>query len=540
MAKSALCAVLLISAVAIAVASASLQGGRSTSKGSFHNFQKPRSLDSLKPLGFSPTPLDNYVNANDGYFNFWYSGVTRSGEGWTAYMYNLTSQKWFDANFSSKPIWTHQVAIIVPHDVNKSLDSAFVYMTGHGTPRNGSWPDANDEGLLIAAEVALAAKSPGAVVWQIPDECIVFFTDPLGKNNCRSEDAAIAWTWWAFTHPDRIGATDSNPEWILEFPMTKAGVKALDMLEQTIHLHTGGVVVKGFYVSGASKRGWTTWLVGATGGSRVRGIMPIVLDALNVVEFAHRQFQFYGAWTFALEDYYRMNFTQDLDLPQTQKLMQNVDPWYYRQRLTMPKLAINAVGDEFQMPDDQRHWAPYMPGEMNLLMVKNAEHSMATGVLELMQSAGAFLQACQQNYARPSYSWSIDETTGAITVTTPIAPSVITVAYAKSPTGVSAGRRDFRWAAINASWCIVKVFGACVRPVIWKTTLKYVTQINATTWQAQMDAPTDGTWLGFMVEMQWPNPSGPDDFYFTTPVSVIPNTKPFAPCSGAECRGYLI
>ena len=59
-----------------------------------------------------------------------------------------------------------------------------------------------------------------------------------------------------------------------------------------------------YIVSGASKRGWTTWLVGAVDPVRVKAIAPIVLDAINFVDVEHHQWRSYGGWTWALHDYY--------------------------------------------------------------------------------------------------------------------------------------------------------------------------------------------------------------------------------------------
>jgi len=181
--------------------------------------------------------------------------------------------------------------------------------------------------------------------------------------------------------------------------------------------YVNNTVVNQFIVAGASKRGWTTWLVGAT-DKRVIAIVPIVLDALNVVAFAHRQWRMYGAWSFALQDYYKMNITGLWDHPSMTLLMKAVDPWYYLPRLTMPKLAVNAGGDEFQMPDDHRHWGHDTVGEMNYLLVKNAEHSLVTGVVEVLQGVGAFAEAVVTGTPRPKYTWEYNESNGDITVHT--------------------------------------------------------------------------------------------------------------------------
>ncbi len=35
----------------------------------------------------------------------------------------------------------------------------------------------------------------------------------------------------------------------------------------------------------------------------------------------HHMYQAYGGWTFAFIDYYRVNFTQDVDSPETQMVI---------------------------------------------------------------------------------------------------------------------------------------------------------------------------------------------------------------------------
>lgn len=111
--------------------------------------------------------------------------------------------------------------------------------------------------------------------------------------------------------------------------------------------------ITGFLVAGASKRGWTTWTTAAV-DSRVIAAIPIVMDMLNFVENVHHFWRAYGGWTFALTDYYQMNFTTQLDNPNMQLLANIVDPYVYRKRLTMPKLVIDSTGDEFFMVNKKR------------------------------------------------------------------------------------------------------------------------------------------------------------------------------------------
>ena len=71
-------------------------------------------------------------------------------------------------------------------------------------------------------------------------------------------------------------------------------------------------------------------------------MMPVVMDELNFVKNIHHHYRAYGGWSFALHDYTELNFTSQVDNPRTQVLMNIVDPFAYRERLTMPKLVINS------------------------------------------------------------------------------------------------------------------------------------------------------------------------------------------------------
>jgi PhoPQ-activated pathogenicity-related protein len=201
--------------------------------------------------------------------------------------------------------------------------------------------------------------------------------------------------------------------------MVKASLRAMDTITEFVKVKRPELNTQLDYyaVAGASKRGWTTWDVGAVDPKRVMAIVPVVLDAINFVEVEHHQFRSYGAWSHALSDYTDMNITARLDDPNMTKLQENVDPFWYKDRLTMPKLVVNAAMDEFQQPDDTHYWWNEMPKPKRFMMLPNAEHSLATGILEAVPGIGAFLGALLSKSDIPNFDWVIADGTGDISVT---------------------------------------------------------------------------------------------------------------------------
>jgi PhoPQ-activated pathogenicity-related protein len=266
---------------------------------------------------------------------------------------NMTSQRWLtDADFSessdAKSIWWHWLVVIVPDEL-KFTRNASMWITGGGM--GSSPPVADSEDILVSAALACSVGSITGVLYQvecseqydlsrsylcpitqIPNEHITFASDPIQKS--RTEDAIIAYTW------DHFLNDPSQPEWLVRFPMVKASVRAMDAMNEfvTQELPQLGAQLDYFSISGASKRGWTTWLVGAVDPKRVMAIAPVVLDAVNFVAVEHHEFRSYGGWSYALQDYIDMHLTTRFDDPNMILLQQNEDPYFYFDRLTMPKV----------------------------------------------------------------------------------------------------------------------------------------------------------------------------------------------------------
>ena len=62
--------------------------------------------------------------------------------------------------------------------------------------------------------------------------------------------------------------------------------------------------VDNWCITGASKRGWTTWMVGAV-DPRVNCLIPMVETFVDMHSILHGHFQALGGWSFAFDDYYR-------------------------------------------------------------------------------------------------------------------------------------------------------------------------------------------------------------------------------------------
>ena len=236
--------------------------------------------------------------------------------------------------------------------------------------------DIDNYDIQMMARIAVNNRLVAAVLYQVPNQPIVFAEDSLQEE--RYEDGIVSFTWWHYLHH-----SPSDPEYLLRLPMTKAAVKAMDTVNnfltddtvpeelEVLHLDPSH-----FIVGGQSKRGWTAWTT-ATVDPRVVGIIPLVMDELNFVENIKHHWRSYGGWTAFFSDYYKLNITAYWDDPKMQEIFDIVDAYENRDRLLMPKLVICAANDEFFLPTDTTYWWKEMPQETELnrlLFLPNSCH----------------------------------------------------------------------------------------------------------------------------------------------------------------------
>jgi PhoPQ-activated pathogenicity-related protein len=227
--------------------------------------------------------------------------------------------------------------------------------------------------------------------------------------------------------------------------MVKSLVKAMDAL-QAFAKNEWKTEVKSFVVSGASKRGWTTWLTGAS-DPRVKAIAPLVIDTLNMQKQLPHQLASYGRYSEMIGDYIRRDLVPPPQTPEGKKLWSLVDPWVYRQHLKMPKLILNGTNDPYWTQDALNLYWDDLEGDKWLEYVPNAGHGLtekeADGKTNRNRASGilaAFGRAYIHDVPLPKLAWKHSEADGKyrVTVSSKPAPKTVRLWQADAPT------RDFR------------------------------------------------------------------------------------------------
>ena len=517
-------------------------------------------LGVLTTITTALTPLDVYVQKSEPKYSWYDTGVVvdKMLFGSTAHMLNVTSLEWLDTARAVGPngaIWSHQVMVVIPKKLTIHNMSTVVLTggcnEGHGNGTGPSPPDASDEYLTVADNIAYQTGGIAVVVYQIPNCHYHFPSDPTNKR--RSEDALIAWAWYEYVNDPK-----HDPEWLPRLPMAKAGFQCMKAVEE--YLQQKKIAnPKGWLVSGASKRGWTSWMVGATtpfeGLPLVIGIAPLVPIVPNLVAEVHRQWMSYDGFTFAFTDYAAVNFTQIIDGPEFASALKIIDPMYYGERLSqVPKVVVLSSDDEFMQFDWSDIWYDSLTGEKHLLIAPNSEHSLATGIPEVLACLSAFYKSLAEGVTeRPTFDYQYNQTNGAITVTIPkgMVHGKVVLRHA---TTFSTVRRDFRWVRLanDATGACnlpeIKIppvsegGGNCLVPIIWEgTTLQPIDASTPNVYVGIPPTPKKGHWKGYYIEVYYPSNVGiKSEFQFTTPGYAWPNTLPFKDCHGSECVGRLV
>ncbi len=259
--------------------------------------------------------------------------------------------------------WTHEILVQRPVRPAPGVRGAILFVTGDG-------PAAGDE-----LDLNLLSNASGltiAMLFDVPNQPIAFDGGPG-----RREDDLIAETFARHLDDGRTPP--------LLFPMARAAIRAMDAVEAATGL-------KRFVVTGASKRGWTTWLAGVSGDPRIAGIAPMVYDNLHLSAQMARQRRAWGRYSEMIEDYTARGLQARLETPAGRRLADSVDPYSMLDRLRAPVLAVNGTNDRYWTVDSLKEYWPAVKTPKWILEVPNNPHGLGDRA-RLVATVGAFARA---------------------------------------------------------------------------------------------------------------------------------------------------
>jgi PhoPQ-activated pathogenicity-related protein len=377
------------------------------------------------PAGGKRTALDDYIAKADSTYSWKLENSVSKGALKTS-MIKLKSQTWRTEKDVDRPVWEHWLVVSIPEKV--TTDRAFLLIGGGS--HNSNMPEGAD---AITATIAQATGSIVAELKNVPNQPLVFHND----GQPRTEDDLIGYAWSQFL--DTGDAT-----WLPRLPMVKSAVRAMDCISEFAASEEGGKrAITKFVVAGGSKRGWTTWMTGAA-DKRVEAIVPIVIDVANAEASLRHHAEAYGFWSEAIGNYYQHKILQRFDHPRMKELYAIVDPFYYRERLTLPKYIVNGSGDQFFLPDSSQFYYDQLQGEKLLRYVPNADHGLKNS--DAVQSIAAFYHMVTTGKPRPEYSWTFEDN-GSIRVLPKTKPAKVLLWQANNPKA-----RDFRLMTIGPAF----------------------------------------------------------------------------------------
>ncbi|MGB2807001.1 MAG: efflux RND transporter permease subunit [Sedimentisphaerales bacterium] len=427
------------------------------------------------------TALDDYVKKPDASYK--YSLVnTIEGKGYTAYVIDMTSQSWRNKKEVDRTLWKHWLTIIKPDKIKSDMGLLWI----NGGSNNNDAPKNAD---FMMVQIALGSGTVVADLKMVPNQPLNF---PDGGRP-RYEDAIIAYTF------DKC-LTTGDQTWPLLLPMVKSAVRAMDTVQNYLASDAGGPVkVKKFLVSGASKRGWTTWLTAAV-DKRVAAIGPAVIDVLNMKESMRHHFSAYGFYAPAIQDYQEMKIFDRLGTAEGEAMRKLIDPYEYRDRYTMPKFLISSTGDQFFLPDSAQFYYDDLPGDKYLRYIPNTDHGLD---FSAAASLLLFYKSILNDSPLPEFTWKV---TGDKIRIKPISGKLKEVNLWQASNEKT---RDFRVDTIGRVWKS--------SPLEPRDNGRYV---------ARVAKPEKG-WTAFFVEMVYDSGDAVTH-KFTTQVHVVPQRLPFA------------
>jgi PhoPQ-activated pathogenicity-related protein len=414
-------------------------------------------------------PLATYVKKADDAFTW---KKRREGKiGGCEYVEMLiTSQSWKGTT------WKHQAFLLKPSSANEKTKHALLMITG------GNWRDeieTSPPGNLpreatVLASVAENFGTPIMILQQVPFQPIF---------DGMREDAAIAHTFEQYV---RTG----DDEWPLLFPMVKSAVKAMDVTQSHCK-EAWNMDIETFTLTGASKRGWTTWLTSAV-DKRVTALCPMVIDMLKMGPQMKHQEDTWGEPSEEIADYTSRGLNKLLDTPRGAALVKMVDPLVYKTALQQPKVVMLGTNDAYWPLDACNLYWDDLEGPKWVCYIPNNPHGL-NDIGRIVGALGAVHMQAATGKQMPKYAWKYEDAAKGLklTVTPTDAPKKVRIWKTTAET------KDFR----KSKWVSEELAG------------------DAANWSYLHEAP-DAGYAAFFAELEYDYLGFPT--YLSTTLRILP------------------
>ena len=441
----------------------------------------------------SSSLLKDYVHAADPDFSYELV-YSLEEEDYDYHVIRMVSQNWLSKNIVDQTEWWHWISMVVPKEL--PFETGMMWIGGGS--KNSKMPELPEPLIL---EAAMRTNSIVAQIHNVPFQPLVFENDTFGE---RYEDAIIAYGWRKFLEG---GAKDEDAIWLARFPMTKAVKLAMDVVSEVASEQHEKVLDK-FVVAGASKRGWTTWTTAAV-DDRVVAIAPVVIDLLNIVPSFQHHWRNYGFWAPAVDNYVQEGIMDWQGSKEYDRLLELTEPFSFLEAYDMPKLLINAAGDQFFLPDSWKFYWDELKGEKHIQYVPNFGHDLSES--DAIPNLIAFYASILNETPRPSYDWKIEDDSIIITTDPNQKPASIKLWSANNEES-----RDFRIDVLGEKWNSTEIL------------------VNESgRYEVKLLEPEKG-YTGYFVEITYP---GEAPIKVTTGVEVLPKAFPFEPFQSESPKG---